>query len=313
MPSAIVIARHEQLVPKGAIFSSLDPAQRHVVSRSEKPESYPDRGHVPDDFGPGYSPTHFVHPNVAAQPAWAEPLDFQEALRIRATRANREPHELFPSYETPRLVEGRPMNPRGPTGITGQGLLGKHGPNFACDPIVFRRHLDPGTGFHKLQMIAIQRRDNGKWAIPGGMADYGETVSGTLARELREEALGEGVPEERSQAWEAAFQKMFSEHGFQVYCGAVDDSRNTDTSWMETSVWAFEMTAKQAEELDWDMTLRPGDDAQDALWMDLNEKNLSALNANHGDFVARAVQLWQEHTNLVVRKDGIIGPSAIPN
>lgn len=38
-------------------------------------------------------------------------------------------------------------------------------------------------------MIAIQRRDSGMWAIPGGMVDPGEKVTATLKREFMEEAL----------------------------------------------------------------------------------------------------------------------------
>lgn len=38
-------------------------------------------------------------------------------------------------------------------------------------------------------MLAIQRRDSGEWAIPGGMIDPGETVTNTLKREFIEEAL----------------------------------------------------------------------------------------------------------------------------
>lgn len=38
-------------------------------------------------------------------------------------------------------------------------------------------------------MVAIQRRDNSMWAIPGGMVDSGEKVTNTLKREFIEEAL----------------------------------------------------------------------------------------------------------------------------
>lgn len=40
-----------------------------------------------------------------------------------------------------------------------------------------------------IEMIAIQRRDNLMWAIPGGMVDPGEKATTTLKREFTEEAL----------------------------------------------------------------------------------------------------------------------------
>ena len=91
--------------------------------------------------------------------------------------------------------------------MCGRGLLGKWGPNHAADPIVTR--YDPVRDLHQpsaesrdpvsdsepepgldpiqtqarprtLQMVAIQRRDTGEWAIPGGMVNVGETVSQTV-------------------------------------------------------------------------------------------------------------------------------------
>lgn len=38
-------------------------------------------------------------------------------------------------------------------------------------------------------MVAIQRRDNLMWAIPGGMVDAGEKATSTLKREFIEEAM----------------------------------------------------------------------------------------------------------------------------
>ena len=79
------------------------------------------------------------------------------------------------SYEGPLKFDtrSRPLNPRGRTGLEGRGILGKCGANFAADPIVTR--VNPETKL--IEMLAIQRKDNGEWAIPGGMVDYGEDVS----------------------------------------------------------------------------------------------------------------------------------------
>ena len=61
---------------------------------------------------------------------------------------------------------GAPRNPRGRTGLAGRGSLGKWGPNRAADPIVTRWH--PQT--NQLQVVAIQRKETGEWALPGGAA-----------------------------------------------------------------------------------------------------------------------------------------------
>ena len=69
----------------------------------------------------------------------------------------------------------------------------------------------------------------------------------------------------------------------------------------------MEIDRSDADKLGWDMKLEGGDDAKEALWMDVTAMNLSTFNANHGDFVGKAVQTWQKQTGLAVRKDGVVG------
>lgn len=38
------------------------------------------------------------------------------------------------------------------------------------------------------RLLLIQRRDNGRWAMPGGIVEYGETLAGAAARETCEES-----------------------------------------------------------------------------------------------------------------------------
>ena len=56
--------------------------------------------------------------------------------------------------------------------------------------IIFR-HPVTGTSIIPLlpdgQIVLVKRRDNGKWALPGGMVNWGEDIETTVQRELEEE------------------------------------------------------------------------------------------------------------------------------
>jgi ADP-ribose pyrophosphatase YjhB (NUDIX family) len=56
--------------------------------------------------------------------------------------------------------------------------------------IIFR-HPVTGTSIIPIlpdgQIVLIKRHDNGKWALPGGMVDWGQDIPTTVQRELAEE------------------------------------------------------------------------------------------------------------------------------
>ena len=56
--------------------------------------------------------------------------------------------------------------------------------------IIFR-HPVTGTSIIPIlpdgQIVLVRRRDNGKWALPGGMVNWGQDLATTVKRELAEE------------------------------------------------------------------------------------------------------------------------------
>jgi ADP-ribose diphosphatase len=232
----------------------------HSKARQEKPFEYPDRYLVPDDKVawncefPEYRPPYYVSPIVLANDCtknpngWADPEDI--------TLLQLVPQESFEGVLRHDKA-GRPLNPQGRTGITGRGLLGKWGPNYAADPIITRINKNSGV----VEMLAIQRKDNGQWAIPGGMVDKGEEVSRTLSRELQEET---GVT-------------LNMEKGKMIYRGYVDDPRNTDHAWMETTAKHLHLPAELSEK----MNLLAGDDARNVKWLPLRQEIIQKLYASH--------------------------------
>ena len=204
-----------------------------------------------------------------------------------------------------------PENPMGRTGMWGPGLLGKNGPNQAADPIftrwapftmyplfksiiillkfIFTVMHEGGIYimlynvykewcllFPHLEMIAIQRFDTKEWAIPGGMVETGETVSETLRKEINEEACNNMDTNDASKEIDKILSK---DNGTIIYRGYVDDPRNTDTRWMETTAVHFHCTSKIAKAI----KLEAGDDAQKVQWLKMTnlEPRYNNLYASH--------------------------------
>ena len=69
-----------------------------------------------------------------------------------------------------------------------------------------------------------------------------------------------------------------------VHKGLVDDERNTDNSWVETSVLHFHETTPGQ----WQLALTPGESAIDAHWADA-ETVMNSMYASHGTYIKMAL------------------------
>ncbi|CAF3699984.1 unnamed protein product [Rotaria socialis] len=204
------------------------------------------------------------------------------------------------SYYGPYKIIGRvPQNPCGRTGITGRGHLGHFGPNHAADPIVTRWKRDKNgiKVLHRrsrkpiLQFVCIIRKDTDEYAIPGGMADKKEKVTDTLQREFHEEALNfPDLDQHDKETLINTIKNIFENGGTRIYCGYVDDPRNTDNCWMETTVYNFHDEDNEHLAL---INVHAGDDAAKAFWQDLDSQ--LRLFASHADFVKRVTLLHKAH------------------
>ncbi len=131
------------------------------------------------------------------------------------------------------------------------------GPNLTADAIV----IDPKHG----QILLIQRRDTGQWALPGGFIDPDDTDSAQAA--IREVAEETGL---RIEDGDAPL----------VFQGRVDDPRNSSKAWIETSAHLFLAESDNAD-------VRAGDDAACTKWHDLS--SLPELYASHLAIIDNAV------------------------
>lgn len=142
-----------------------------------------------------------------------------------------------------------------------------------------------------LEFVAIQRIDTDEWAIPGGMVDPGEKVSETVKREFMEEALNSKSVSSQKEARALAekVSEFFDNQGEKVYTGYVDDPRNTDNAWMETTAFLFHDNNKYVSQL----KFQAGDDAKNLQWMDLGRE--IKLYASHKDFLQKVAAMKHAH------------------
>lgn len=254
----------------------------HVKARTAKHALYPARVVVPDDTISWQSPFESYYPTAYTAPVvldvntpWADPADIK---KVRRRISSFEGEVRFNQI-------GWPLNPFGRTGLAGRGVLGKWGANEAVDAVITMQHPDT----HRLCVLTITRRDTGELAFPGGMVDEGETPFDTRNRELFEEVAIDLT------AWGTPLYEAIVSQGY------VDDPRNTDNAWMETTAIhthiAFDVSQK--------MHLIAGDDAVGAKWTEVTPQAIETFYANHGFTLLMAVQ------QMIQQSPSIIHDSAI--
>lgn len=233
-----------------------------------------------------YAPVNYTSPHINGK-VWADPdigdPGFTPIFNSIDGKINRVSY--MGRYE---IKNSYPLNPIGRTGITGRGVLGRWGPNHAADPVVTCwKRLNNGEIAHDkvsnkpiLQFVAVKRSDTGEWALPGGMVDPGEKVTTTAVREFREEATNsDTMTEDEKKDWLERFNTFFS-GGDVVYEGYIDDHRNTDNAWMESTAYNFHDNDGSVVG---SMKLHAGSDAAGVSWVDITPD--LKLYASHNEIV----------------------------
>lgn len=129
------------------------------------------------------------------------------------------------------------------------------GPNYTADAVIINAVAR--------RILLIQRKDTQQWALPGGFVDPNEEAIDAARREAEEETGAQLVGDARL-----------------IYKGVVEDPRNSDAAWIETSAYLFETLNF--------FNLKPGDDAMDASWKNLSE--LPQLYGSHRKIVSLALR-----------------------
>ena len=129
------------------------------------------------------------------------------------------------------------------------------GPNLTADAVV----VHPKSA----RILLIKRGDTGQWALPGGFINQDEPAALAAQREAQEET---GL--------------VLTNEGYLIYQGAVDDPRNTETAWIETSAYLFTLHTMPE--------VTGNDDAAAAQWTDIAA--LPALYGSHQQIIEQALR-----------------------
>lgn len=222
---------------------------------------YPD---VPPSFGvdwesvdEDYSPVEYTAASVKqAVPYW-ESVDI-EAVWVRAKRLSIMGEALMRD-----CVTGRPLNPNGPTGISGHGRLRTFGPNLSADGVVI----------HGDEVLLIERKDTGQLAFPGGYRNYhmqADKYEDPVDAAIRE------VHEETSLALSGVATVIARGVPYFV-------TRNTDNAWIEDSAVLIDVS----DTLKRDLRPVAGDDARkgSARWVPIEQVDTDKMSPRHAEHI----------------------------
>ena len=233
----------------------------HLKIRAEGPALYPKRQRIPIDEAPwvldcpDYAPPYFVAPDVLRSDVtldpggWADPED----ISILA--------DELPSRGAKRFDDnGRPLNPRGRTGLAGRGLLGLWGANLSVAVTAIR--VKHGTS--ETEVLLGSREGETDLDLPKGFVLPNETPETCLPRVLTSETgwSGEGASTEI------------------VFEGYTYDPRQTDHAWVESRAY---MIFDQAGEFpDY---LHPGGAFDELKWRPLSAATINRVPSGQARFI----------------------------
>lgn len=209
--------------------------------------------------------------------------------------------------EKKETIETSYLNPIGPTGITGRGILPHYGPVNASDVLLTRWKYENNTimtdteSNYILQFLGIVRKDNNMVALPGGKVNKNETNFKAAIREFKEEALDILNKDiDTIKQIEPLVDKLF-DNSVKIYSGYVDDPRNTDNAWMESTCYHIHVTD---DTITSQLNFEAGDDASEIFWLDYTPYYNIKLYSSHCLFIDTAynyllnnMSFFQRHRN----------------
>ena len=248
-----------------ALATSLVADDFHLKIRAERPPAYPQRQRISIDEAPwalecpAYDPPYYVAAEVLASDrttsdgGWADPEDVSLIADELSARPARRRDAL-----------GRPLNPRGRTGIAGRGALGLWGANLSVGVAALRHGHTPDD----LSVLLGAQEGVSTLELPKGFVLPGEAPDAAIGRVM---ALETG--------WQSA-----NADPERVFEGYTYDPRQTDHAWVETRGYVMIVPDEQAPE-----SFTPGGVFDEVRWWPLDAATANRLPAGQAALLKAAV------------------------
>lgn len=195
----------------------------HLKIRGAKHPSYPARKRISIDYTswrfdcPDYSPPYYVAPSVIENDytkianGWADP----ENIRLVERK--------FEGCKTDK--DGKPLHPRGRTGLTGRGLLGRWGGNPAVNCVIFRSGIKKDS----FEVLLCKKGQEEIVTFPRGFVHPAQAEKAAMVSVLQKKC-----------GWS---EPLTSEI---VSKGIAYDDRQTDNAWVEITTFSLLLDADQS-------------------------------------------------------------------
>ncbi len=235
----------------------------HLKIRAERPASYPERQRISIDESlwlldcEDYAPPYHVDQTVLeaagdrGDKGWADPEEVDSAVLAERPARFRDD-------------EGRPLNPRGRTGIAGRGLLGLWGANASVVGVVLRTSAVTG----ELQILLGSSEDDPTLQVPKGFLFPDEQPEDGLLRVMQVEAgwRPQGAPIPLSD-------------------GYAYDARQTDHAWVEQRAYLFDPAEEDVPDL-----FDPAGDLDEVSWWPLDVETMTRIPAGQAPVINEALE-----------------------
>lgn len=250
----------------------------HLKIRAERSPSYPPRQRISIDEAPwmldceSYDPPYYVAPEVLENDRDTKPGGWADPEKIDV-----EGQEWNAGSSKYKADDGRPLNPRGRSGIAGRGLLGRWGANVAVAAVVVRTHRDSGF----IEILLGGREDRLDLSLPKGFVLPDESPEKAVLRVL------EGECSWRPESLETS----------PVFDGYTFDPRQTDHAWVESKSYLFHAAVGAVPG-----RFEPGGGFDEIKWWPLDAGTVNRVPSGQARLIREAVTKLMESGSMQKRR-----------